>query len=457
MKTMNLLQLKFETPLWSKVPEFAVIGTVLDECPHIIKIVEKDVTSGLKGNNKGRGDNPTVEQVLRLALYKEMRGLKYGELEFHQYDSILCKSFTGIEKGFSDSCLQGYISKIKAERLNLVMVEINKQAQSMGIEDFSDIRIDSTPVECDIHRPTNNSLVYDCIKTATRFYEKIQNGYAGQYQRMECLRAQAKKLNYGLNNVNGNKSESQTAKEAKQAKMKSLFTDYLDIFQQIKAEIETLINGGLEGFSSRDRGKITSLRKNMAVVYKNAYRFQIEGEKVENADKIFSIYEEHTAILVKGLRDVIFGHKVNLATGKSNLILFCSIEDGNPSDVALFEEPIEEISKSYGVEKFSGCSTDGGYASSANMDFAKNYFTNIVFTKVVGSLVNFVQDPQTENRLKRWRAGIEANISNLKRGFNLKRVLWKGKAMFDAKVFWSVIAYNIRVMTGHILEMLKAA
>jgi len=36
--------------------------------------------------------------------------------------------------------------------------------------------------------------------------------------------------------------------------------------------------------------------------------------------KIFSIYEAHTDIIVKGRREAEFGHKVNLTAGRSNII-----------------------------------------------------------------------------------------------------------------------------------------
>lgn len=47
-----------------------------------------------------------------------------------------------------------------------------------------------------------------------------------------------------------------------------------------------------------------------------------------------------------------------------------------------------------------------------------------------------------ETRLKKWRIGIEAVISNLKRGFGLRVCNWKGFKHFKAKVIWSVLAYN---------------
>ena len=59
-----------------------------------------------------------------------------------------------------------------------------------------------------------------------------------------------------------------------------------------------------------------------------------------------------------------------------------------------------------------------------------------------------------ETQLKKWRGGMEAVISNLKRGFNLRKVNWKGKDHFDAKVLWNVIVYNFRVITSRIFEQL---
>jgi IS5 family transposase len=41
---------------------------------------------------------------------------------------------------------------------------------------------------------------------------------------------------------------------------------------------------------------------------------------------------------------------------------------------------------------------------------------NIVFNKIVGSIQNICTGKRKENLLKKWRAGMEAVISNLKGG-----------------------------------------
>jgi IS5 family transposase len=64
---------------------------------------------------------------------------------------------------------------------------------------------------------------------------------------------------------------------------------------------------------------------------------------------------------------------------------------------------------------------------------------------------NVCTSKRKETMLKKWRAGMEAVISNLKRGFDIAGCNWKGWRHYRQKVFWSVIGYNIRVMTAAVI------
>lgn len=53
--------------------------------------------------------------------------------------------------------------------------------------------------------------------------------------------------------------------------------------------------------------EVTSLQEFLLLaerVHKNACQHEIEGKKVPNAQKLFSIHDAHTDIIVKGQRDV---------------------------------------------------------------------------------------------------------------------------------------------------------
>jgi IS5 family transposase len=67
---------------------------------------------------------------------------------------------------------------------------------------------------------------------------------------------------------------------------------------------------------------------------------------------------------------------------------------------------------------------------------------------MVGNIQNVCASKRKETLLKKWCVGIEAVISNLKRGFAIGRCNWKGWKHYRQKVFWSIIGYNIRVMTA---------
>ena len=203
MKLYNELQMRFDTPIWGLHPELALFDVLLNKKPHFVKIVSKDVLSGLKDSIFGRKDSPTVEQILRAAIYKEIKRKTYIELEVDMYDSKICSMFLRLEdnQGYSYSVMQKYISKIKEETIVAIITEINNIAISEGIENVDKISTDTTNIETNVHYPTNNSLVYDCIETSTRLLKKIKKDKKDDNDRLDEQRKQAKKLNYDINNT----------------------------------------------------------------------------------------------------------------------------------------------------------------------------------------------------------------------------------------------------------------
>ncbi len=449
MKLLNDLKLQFEKELWALNPELAVIDTILNTHPEIFEMVRQDVTMGQADKGTGRQDMPTVEQIVRAAIYKEMKNLTYRELEYAQHDSRLCAIFIKIDerKPFSFKAYQKYISRISGESLNKMLVAINKIGMEEGIEDGRSIRTDSTVIETNIHYPTNNSLIWDCIKTIDRLLKKLRD--TGVEIKVRSYKKQAKKNLYKINNT---KSKEKREEEFK--KQLKLFRSSINqAGRALTAPLPVILEEWLE--SQAIIKALRDLLPKAEKVYDISWRHEILGESVPNKDKIFSIYEDHTDIIVKGKREVGFGHKVNLATGRSNLILDCRILDGNPADSAIYTGVLDNIHANYGIVP-RDVVTDGGYASKNNARSAQEKgIINIVFNKITGSLKNIVKSTNIETRLKKWRSGIEAVISNLKRGFELFRCEWKTRERFDAKVYWNVIVYNIRVMTGSFLAKMR--
>jgi IS5 family transposase len=208
MQLFEDLILRFEKPDWSNNPEFGLVDTILERNPHLFEIVSGDLLKGSKSSNLGRQDVPSVEQIVRAGIFKEIRGLDYRELEYAQSDSRICEIFLKLDqnKPYSFSTWQKYISRIDADSLHKLLVEINKIAIMLGMEDVERLRTDTTVIETNIHYPTNNSLVWDCIREAHRLLSKLSEECPGMTVR--DYTKGAKKNYFTINNthINANRA-----------------------------------------------------------------------------------------------------------------------------------------------------------------------------------------------------------------------------------------------------------
>jgi IS5 family transposase len=50
------------------------VDTILEIKPYLLKIFENDITKNRKKSRFGRKDVPSIEQMVRTAFYKQMKG-----------------------------------------------------------------------------------------------------------------------------------------------------------------------------------------------------------------------------------------------------------------------------------------------------------------------------------------------------------------------------------------------
>ena len=238
-----------------------------------------------------------------------------------------------------------------------MLVALNKIVMGEGIEDGRSIRTDSTVIETNIHHPTNNSLIWDCMKTIDRLIKKLKD--SGVEIKVRSYKKQAKKNHFKINNTKAKDKQKEEFKK----QLKLLRSSINQAERALMLPLPNTIEGWIEAKAiMKELGELLPTAEQ---VYDISWRHEIKGEAVPNKEKIFSIYEKHTDIIVKGKRKAEFGHKVNLATGRSNLILDCAVPDGNPSDTTLYTGVLERIELNYNIVP-RDIVTDGGYASKDN-------------------------------------------------------------------------------------------
>jgi len=176
------------------------------------------------------------------------------------------------------------------------------------------------------------------------------------------------------------------------------------------------------------------------------------GEQVPVEEKLVSIFEEHTDIIIKDRRDVLYGHKVCLATGASGLVLDAVVLDGNPADSTLAIDMIDRQVRLQGRAPRQAA-FDGGFSSKANLGAIKKLgVEDVCFSKGRGlEITDMVRSDWVYKKLRNFRAGVEAGISFLKRCFGLDRCTWSGLASFKAYTWASVVAANLLMLARHAL------
>lgn len=80
----------------------------------------------------------------------------------------------------------------------------------------------------------------------------------------------------------------------------------------------------------------------------------VHGETVPANEKVVSIFEPHTDIIVKDRRDTLVGHELCLTGRVSGLILDCVICEGNPADSTLAVDMMKRHKQNYGASSAAG-------------------------------------------------------------------------------------------------------
>jgi transposase, IS5 family len=420
--------------------ELQAISVWLDEHPALLRLVAVDLRQPAATRATGRCGLP-AEAVLRCAVLKQYRQLSYEELAFHLEDSASFRAFARLPLAWSPkkSVLHMTISAISAATWEAINQVVVGSARRQKLESGAMVRIDSTVTRALMHAPSDSSLLWDAVRVMVRLLGKAGGLPDAPPIVWRNHRRLAKKRALAIQYSRGKPQRAKLYRELIAATRATLCA-----LQGAAARIAAC--GSLE--AELWRGQVEHYRPLIERLIDQAERRVLAGESVPAAEKLVSLFETHADIIVKGGREVHYGHKLNLTSGRSGMILDVVVEAGNPADAERFLPMLERCIAQQG-EAPRQTASDGGYASAANLRGAKALgVRDAAFHKKCGlSVVDMVKSHWVYRKLKNFRAGIEANISTLKRTFGLDRCTWRGLSHFKAYVWSSVVAYNLTLLT----------
>ena len=415
--------------------ELKAMSLWLDAHPALIGLVAADLRR--HGVQETGREGLTAESALRCALLKQHRQLSYEELAFHLEDSSSFRAFARLPVSWTPkkSVLHKTVSAIRAETWAEINRAILCDADKKKIEQGKVVRLDSTVTAALMHEPSDSSLLWDAARVMTRLLTAADALTGGSlvwsnHQRAAKKHARAIKFTRG--------GAHRLKHYRKLIGITRVMLAYLDQADEKLWHVPNLIAVMLW------QGQVAHYRPLIEKIIRQSERRVLGGEQVPAGEKIVSLFEPHADIIVKGSRDVAYGHKLNLTTGRSGLILDLVIESGNPADSERFLPMIERHIAFYGKAPHQAAA-DGGYASCHNLSQAKaRGISDVAFHKKAGLRIeDMVKSRWVYRKLRNFRAGIEARISCLKRAYGLARCTWRGLDHFKAYVWSSVVAFNL--------------
>jgi len=437
--------------------ELEAMSRLLDDNPTVAELVWQDlrVATGSKQATRGAG-GLSADQVLRILMVKQMNGFSYRELAFHLADSSSYRTFCRLgitDKVPTKSSLNVNLKALRPSTLEAVNRVFIGAAQKAKVETGRTARADCTVVESNIHDPMDSEQLWDCVRVLTRLLVRARDVLGATQVTFGDRTRRAKKRRKEIFNA-------KKAEDRQQA--------YQDLLK-VTAEVSGRGLAVRELLRDKEVLKDLSLRESLVAqgianeldrflpltqrVMDQTRRRVLEGESVPAEEKIFSIFEEHTDIIRKDNRDTFYGHKICLTGGASSMILDCKVLRGNPADSTLAKTMVDRQ-----VEIFSRPPRqivfDGSFASAVNLSEIKAAgVQDVAFSKGRGlEIGDMVKSTWVYKRLRDFRAGIEGNISFLKRSFGLDRCTWKTWSSFQSYVWGSILSFNLLVFARHLLS-----
>lgn len=417
----------------------AAIAQILDGLPQLETQVLSDLAPPGVRRDTGR-QGLSAQQVLRALVLYLLLGIDFEQLEFHLADSPTYRAFCLLGIGDAPpkrACLQKNISALGPQTLKALHQIVVAQAVKTGIEPGHAVRIDTTPVAAPVRPPLDSALLGDAVRVLLRLLRRAQKLCP------MSIPSHQRRVGRRVRSLRGEKLDPEERAAL-----------YFDLIQDTKRYVETALLAadfldGVEGLKAFQLAASLRAQADSALcICDQAERRVLDGQSVPATEKRVSLFETHADTLRK--RDqVIFGHKVWVSFGKSGVVLAADVLRGNPADATLAQCSVEQTINNTGRTPHDAA-MDLGFASHDNVTGLKALgVQRVAFPNgrhIDGQAA--CGSRRVQRRLYRFRAGVEGQISWLKRSFLMGRSRWKGEQGFCAYVFGIVLTASLAAMAA---------
>jgi len=437
--------------------KYQAVDRILSETPAILDIFHRRIVKLLSKKGRKRTAAFTSDQLLRAILVMEIEGLPYREAVVRIDDSGFLRRFVRIYDGpaMDYSLLCKAYKAVSPEAWKRMNQFLGRYAIDKSFVTGDTLRADTTACETNIHFPTDAGLLWDSYRVLSRLISKVREY---DHHAVGSGRVQNRRVKRSMLRIARRRGNTEAARKELRRPYSALMAHVrriLDWSREVRVRVRAGLLAG--AYDLQVTFILTGLLRDMEdydglveQVLDQASRRILLGEIVPNSEKLFSIFEPHTELLIRGKagKPIEFGHMVLLQEVEEKFITNYDVFARRPTDASLVDPVLRSHEETFGCLPQSFTTDKGFYESMAKLRELEEKIPNLSIAKK-GKRTREERDREHHpvfRELQRFRAGIEGTISALKRAFKMSRCLYRSFETYCSSIGSHVFAHNLVVL-----------
>jgi IS5 family transposase len=441
--------------------KYQAISEILDQNPGIVDAVHGDLAEALAEevvpDKSGRKFIYTSDTILRIAIAQIIEDCSLRQITIRIDDSNYLRFFVRIFNGpmIDFTAFDKLKNRIRPEtwkRVNQLLAKAAVQGKLIG---GHRLRLDTTVVETNIHWPSDSSLLWDTYRTLARLLESIREMDSAVVGSRRLLTRKAKRLHHQIARRASRQPACAEDLEALYSKLIGLVEGICQWSVEVADGIDQKI--AQRRYQSLEQATLSFLsdqvRHYRALgdrVINQTWRRIIQKESVPNDEKIFSLFEPHTELLIRGKagKDVEFGHMIEIRQVGGKFITDYAVFDQKPREPDSLGPALQHHHALFGKYPDELAADKGYYQNMPQIAQLRKKVAVVGIAKK-GSRTQEQIQRETDPAFRHaqcFRAGVEGTISFLKRVLGLFRCYSKGWPHYVATVGATILVHNLLVL-----------
>jgi transposase, IS5 family len=428
----------------------------------ILRLVGKDVNSDTSPMHGRRGMN--YWEITVLAAARLGCNLDYDKLQELAENHRTLRQMMGLgdwqeeEVDFDWRRIENNVSKLRPETLQQINERVVQAGHALQPQAIQAVRGDTFVVETNIHYPTESSLIGDGLRKILPLAAALaevngQEGWRQHEQWRKKVRQLVRKINRAARAKGRNAERLKLGYQQLWELTEELLRRARRLLQALAFPIDT-VPASLEQLknaaaATTREGLLVPFVRLTEYVCHNARRRVIAGETLTNDEKLFSIFEPHTELMIRGKQPnpTQFGHRVLIVEDAVGLVVDYQVVKDGVLDQDLVMPVMKKLQERY-HGKIQSASFDRGFHTPDN----QKALAELVETPCIAAKGEKQGRQQHQEggvafrQARQHHPGVESVIGALQSGNGQKRCRDRGKRGYERYVGLGILGRNLQTL-----------